>query len=350
VIQKTGVVLVCGTRCSGKSTLGRLMIEYARNVMHKKAVYIDTWDHKRKVQENLFDAYRRLPGITNTLGPFSVPDCGAFFVLDEVQTLYSVRALWVAYLRGCSKTHSKTKFLLLARYDSDSMSKDGHVTGDLSEDQQVFLRAPLLPLYPPVSLFFNLPELTNTVQLHEDKFKLPYQLSKAAIQELFKVSHGHAGLATSLLEVIYESFGEEWRDTTTAKQSNVISSEAIMRYTSDTAALLTKLKTCTVSQSLVKSSPDIFTPNIQDVIMRILLRGPVLYNLADSGHRFVYTEGICQGQVERVRYHWTRPYDIISIVNVPRGSTVGVSGVRFDGDIVEADSTILVFPTQTHAR
>jgi hypothetical protein len=324
------------------------MIEYARNVMHKKAVYIDTWDHKRKVQENLFDAYRRLPGNTNTLGPFSVPDCGVFFVLDEVQTLYSVRALWVAYLRGCSKTDSKTKFLLLARYDSDSMSKDGHVTGDLSEDQQVFLRAPPLPLYPPVSLFFNLLELTNTVQLHKDEFKLPYQLSKAAIQELFKVSHGHAGLATSLLDVIYENFGEEWHNT--AKQSNIISPEAIMRYTSDTVALLTKLKTRTVGLSLVKSSPDIFTPQIHDVITRILLRGPVLYDPADSSHRFIYSEGICQGQVERVRSHWPRPYKILSIVNVPRGSTVGVSGARFDGDIVEADGIILVFPTQIHAR
>jgi hypothetical protein len=41
-----------------------------------------------------------------------------------------------------------------------------------------------------------------------------------------------------------------------------------------------------------------FTTKIRDVLMQILLQGPVLYNPADSDHRLLHTTGIFQGQIE----------------------------------------------------
>ena len=62
VIQATSVVLVRGTSCSGKSTLGWLMAQHAQ----KKGiptVYIPEWDHRfQDAEKALIDACKDLPG------------------------------------------------------------------------------------------------------------------------------------------------------------------------------------------------------------------------------------------------------------------------------------------------
>lgn len=94
----------------------------------------------------------------------------------------------------------------------------------------------------------------------------------------------------------------------------------------------------------LSSENDIHKPGIRELLRRILEQGPVLYNPEDDNRRFVYTAGICQGQVERVRFDRTKkPYEVLSIVNDVGGAE------RLSGDIVEMTSTVLVFPTPIHA-
>jgi hypothetical protein len=365
VIQETGVVMVHGTPCSGKSTLAWLMIEYARNVMHKKAAYIATCDCDKTPEENLFDACWRLPEITDTL-PFSVSNCGVFFVIDDAQLLYSdqARGLWVPHLEECAKTNSPTQFLLLICSGSNSKWKHEDATAtpiDIAAGQ-VFPRAPTLLNYLPISLFFNMAELIDMVELHEAEFKLPYRLNQVAIQELFKLSCGHVGLVKSLLEIIYDRFNEE----RLSERSNTIDPEAVIRYTSDIEWLLTRLNTRVVNRSLTKSrrNDTSFLTKTRDLMLRILLQGPVLYNPADSDHRTLYTTGICQGQMERVRYCRSRPNEIVSIVSVSQGNSAeemdfvytspmvggAGNGLLVSEKIEEEDRIILVFPTQIHMR
>jgi hypothetical protein len=351
LIQNNGVVLICGTPCSGKSTLGWLMIKYAQEVMSRKAAYISEWNRGKSTKKNLFDACKHLPGVTDAPEPVDVPGCGVFFVLDEAQITYSVNDLWNTHLKSCCKTQAPTQFLILACYGSNSKRKDKYATAtpiSIGPDQRVFLRAPSIPNYPPISLFFDLHELADTVRQHELESKTPYHLSNAAIKDLLKISHGHVGLVKSILDVTYAEFDAEWRDMEIAQRPFIteISSEAFIRETSDTLALLKGVRKRILSRSLANPGPEdsLLKPGVRDLFSRILLQGPVVYNVSDSNHRTVYMRGICQGQVERVRYHRGHLYENFSIVN----SSDGDSWFS-QGDIVEEVQTLLVFPTMIHA-
>jgi hypothetical protein len=351
LIEKKGVALVCGPSCSGKSTLGWLMIKYAQKVMGKKAAYISGWDHRKSTKENLFDACKHLPGLADAPETFDVLGCGVFFVLDDAQITYSVDDLWNTHLKSCGKTQALTKFLILARYGSNSKRKDEYATTPpipIDPDQQVFLRVPSIPGYPSVSLCFDLVELTDTVRQHELESNLPYHLSDATIVHLLTISHGHAGLVKSILEFLYQEFDAEWRNTEVTQRSFTaeISPETFRRYTSDTPALLKGVRSRILGRSLMKPSNYAYRliPGIRDLLRRILLQGPVLYDPDDREHRVVYISGICQGQVERVRHHSESPYENFSIVS----SDDDDSCFR-NGDTVEEVHILLVFPTMIHA-
>lgn len=99
---------------------------------------------------------------------------------------------------------------------------------------------PRVPGFPRVSLFFNLPELTETVRQHELEYELPYFLGSDAIKCLFDASHGHPGVVRSMLYFIYEKFHSEWCHTGIAERPSImeISPDTFLRYTSDTDMLL----------------------------------------------------------------------------------------------------------------
>jgi hypothetical protein len=90
-----------------------------------------------------------------------------------------------------------------------------------------------------------------------------------------------------------------------------ISPETFKRHTSDTLALLKGVRRRILSRSLMKPSShdSLITPEIRDLLSRILLRGAVVYDPDNKEHLAVYTRGIYQGQVERVRYHRGRLYE-----------------------------------------
>jgi hypothetical protein len=116
MVQQHGVVLVCGTPCSGKSALGWLMVDYAQQVLGEKVAYIKEWNHAKSPEDNLFDACKHLPEVRDAPAPFSVIDCGVFFVINEAQTTYTDKGFWDTYLKSSGKTRTRTKFLLLARH------------------------------------------------------------------------------------------------------------------------------------------------------------------------------------------------------------------------------------------
>ena len=375
VLETAGVVLVCGTPCTGESTLGHLTMEYAEEVTGREAVYFqdwgspEVWSHGRSTQDILEDACKHISWITDDLLKLPIAEWGVFFVIDEAQTSYLDRELWNDILKACSKTQSPTKFLLLARHGSSSQQNGEHVDTPIvmNPNQQVFLRAPSLPNYPQVSLFLSLVELTEAVRQHELQCNLRYNLGDDAIKELLKVSCGHVGLAKSLLGVVYDQFGTEWDKTELAKRKTIISDSDFIKYTSSTTDLLEKLDNRLVNYSLARNSsqnPLTIRTGVRDLCLQILLQGPVRYNQGDECHNFVYMKGICQGQPERVRVHRATPYEVLDIVDVPTirvaedatmmdyvacsGQTV--HGANKSEGIEELDCIVLVFPTMIHAR
>lgn len=77
----------------------------------------------------------------------------------------------------------------------------------------------------------------------------------------------------------------------------------------------------------------------------------MIYDSKDDSQTFVYQyqHGICQGHMERVRWHVSKPQEIISVVKMTPGS-VGEYSTGVDENTWEGERTILVFPTEIHAR
>jgi len=373
------VVLVRGTPCSGKSTLGHLMMKYSEEVTGREPVYfqdwfrgrpaeaMSEWFRGRSTQDILKDTCKHQPWITNDILKLPIAEWGVFFVIDEAQTSYFDTGLWNNILKSCSKPHSPTKFLLLALYGSSSHGGCVGTPIVMSPNQQMFLRAPSLPDYPQVSLFFNLLELTEAVRQHELESSLHYKLGNDAIKELLKLSYGHAGLAKSLMGVVYDAFRTEWCKTDAAKRKTMISDSDFIKYTSNTTDLLQKLDNRVVNRSFAQQSSRGFMTiktEVRDLCLQILLQGPVRYDQGNKCHKLIYEEGICQGQIERVRVHTATPYEILNIVDVPTVSIAEdgtlmdyvahsgqtVRGANKPAGIVELDCIVLVFPTMIHAR
>lgn len=166
------------------------------------------------------------------------------------------------------------------------------------------------------------------------------------LRALFDVSSGHAGLVISLLGHVVDAHEASFRQDYIAE----ISAEAFTRYISDTSALFTNLHSRAVGRSMFTADKHNGVQiGHRDLVKRILERGPVIYDSKDDNHTFVYQHGICQGHMERVRWHGSKPQEILSVVKMTPGSGGGYS---MDGDenTWEGERTILVFPTEIHAQ
>ncbi len=348
VIEKYCVVLVRGTPCSGKSTLGYLVARHAREILKEPydTVHIPRWHPEP--QETAEDILRKActPELVKKQIDKNISQWRVFFIIDEVQTSYWDESLWGNYLKACSNNSTPAKFLLLGYCGRISKWKPEATPEILGPGQQIFLWAPSLPHYPQISISFNLPELTDAVRQHEREHNKYYHLTDAAIESLLHVSRGHAGLATSLLGIVFDAHEASSREGSIAE----ISAEAFMLYISDTSALLRKLCQRVVNRSLVKADHfGGFQLEHRDLVKRILEQGPVIYDSKDDNHAFVFSSGICQGHMERVRWHVSKSHEIISVVKVTPDSVAENTTYVGEG-IWEGECTILAFPTEIHAR
>ena len=218
--------------------------------------------------------------------------------------------------------------------------------------QQIFLRAPSLPGYLPLSIYFKVDELSDAVCKYERECNAHYRLTPAAIKSLLDISYGHAGLVDSLLDVIYNAHEPSFREEPITE----ITAEAFEQYISDTQRLPWKLRSRVVGWSLVRSQDDQpFPTEHRDLVKRILETGPVIYDSKDNSHAFLYHNGICQGHMEWVCYIRSKRHEIIEAVEMTSDSVAAVTARvvgqdTFGEDIWEADRTVLVFPTGIHAR
>ena len=350
VIEKYCVVLVHGTPCSGKSTLGYLVARHARKRLKEPydTVLISPWrpNPGEAAATVLREACtKQLPMRTFDQ---SITQRRVLFIIDDAQTTYSDTDLWNIYLKQCSNGNTPAKFLLLARYGSTSKWKNELPMVTLWQpisSQQVFLRPPSLPNYPNISISFNITELTDAVRQHEREFN-KHRLTNDAIEALFNVSSGHAGLVRSLLGIVFDEHEASFREDSIAE----INAEAFMLYISDTPALLMKICQRVVKRSLIwADSFEGFQLEHRDLVKRILEQGPVIYDRNDENHAFLYQHGICQGHMERVRWHLSKPHEIISVVKVTPDS-VAENTTYVGMGIWEGERIILVFPTEIHAR
>lgn len=194
--------------------------------------------------------------------------------------------------------------------------------------------------------------LPITVRKYEREFNSHYRLTTTAIKSLLDVSYGHAGLVHSLLDVVFEAHGRSHREHSITE----ITAEAFEDYISDTPTLLWKLRGHAVGRSLLSTHDEQpFPTEHRDLVQRILKTGPVIYNSKNNSHTFLYRNGICQGHMARVRYLWSKPYEIIEAVKmtpdaVPAGNPRVVGRDIFGNVILERDRIVLVFPSRIHAR
>ena len=351
-IERSGVILVRGTPCSGKSTLGYLVAKYAREMLKEPydTVYIPIW--RPKNQETAEDFLRNActEELVKKQTAREPAQWRVFFIIDEAQTSYSDTDLWGTHLKACSNNVTPAKFLLLACYGSTSKWKAEIADGTpiLGSHQQIFLRAPSLPHYLQISITFNLPELTDAIRHYRRQHNKRYNLTDAAIESLLHVSCGHAGLVISLLSVVFDAHEAHFRESSITE----ISAEVFKDYISNTSALLVKLRNRVVNRSLIASwDNEGFPTEHRDIVKRILEQGPVLYDMDDASHRFVYLNGICQGHMVRVRFSGSKRYEILKIVETTPDDVAEDDDLASVGlDIWEGDRTVLVFPTEIHAR
>ena len=224
---------------------------------------------------------------------------------------------------------------------------------DIAVEAQVFLRAPSLPGLPHLSLFFNLDEVTETVQSYKRQFKPHYTLSVAAVKALLDTSQGHAGLVISALNVVYEAHQAKRRETEHSERrvTSEITLQNFREYTSDISTLLIKLDPRNMHHSFVRVKWG-YPRSCRDLIMQILVDGPVLYDSQNEAHRFLYTSGICQGQLELVSFDPDQPNKLLNIINI---DVTKLRDHNFNNPVWLSESTmaaartVLVFPTQVHA-
>ena len=218
---------------------------------------------------------------------------------------------WGVHLKACSKNDTPVKFLLLACYGSTSRWKAKLASGrptKLGPDQQIFLWAPSLPYYLQISIAFTLPELTDAIHHYQRQHNKRCHLADTAIESLFNVSCGHAGLVILLLGVVFDAHEPHFREDSIVE----ISAEAFKDYIFNTSALLAKLQNRVVNWLLIVSDDNEgFLTEHWDIVKRILEQGPVLYNKDDASHCFVYQHGICQGHMVWVCFSESKPHEII---------------------------------------
>ena len=352
-LEMSGVILVRGTPCSGKTTLGYLVAKYTRDALKEpyQTVYISQW--RRKSDEHADDILRNACTMKSSID--EIFQSRILFVIDEAQTTYSDSELWNTHLKASSGGKTVAKFLLLACHGSSSKWKEEvrTVTPMIAgPEQQIFLRASSSPGYLPLSIYYKPDELDDAVRKYERERNAHYRLTPAARKSLLDVSYGHAGLVDSLLDVVYNALEPSFREESTTE----ITAEAFEQYISDTQRLLWKLRSRVVGRSLVGSQDDQpFPTELRDLVKRILETGPVIYDSMDNNHAFLYHNGICQGHIERVRYVQSKPHVIIEAVEMTSDSVAAVTARvvgqdAFGESIWEADRTVLVFPTGIHAR
>lgn len=93
----------------------------------------------------------------------------------------------------------------------------------------------------------------------------------------------------------------------------------------------------------------------RDVIMQILVHGPVLYDAQNEAHRFLYSSGICQGQLEWASFNRNSPNQLLDIINIDLSKDKSLSGHNFNNPVWQSENimvaarNVLVLPTPIHA-
>ena len=113
-LETCSVVLVRGTPCSGKSTLGYLVARHARKRLKEPydTVLVPFWYPKpgETAAEILRDACaKQLPERKFGEG---ISQRRVLFIIDEAQTTYSNLDPWNVHLKECSNGNTPAKFLL----------------------------------------------------------------------------------------------------------------------------------------------------------------------------------------------------------------------------------------------
>ncbi|KAI5796576.1 hypothetical protein EDC01DRAFT_651929 [Geopyxis carbonaria] len=211
-LKSQRILHVRGTPTSGKTTLGLLLEKFINRYFPEMEVIFLTWPGNLSKKENnmpyryTIEEYHRIQFPTD---PREMSNL--VLIIDEAQRSYKHFALWNNLIKYQGQGNESGAYIvLLSSYGSPSQHvheyDDETWTPPYLSDQQRISMRPLASNNQNVSLYFVRAEFNDVIRrAAPTDSRFPVILSEDSIDELFRLTCGHAGCTSAFLEVIKHS-------------------------------------------------------------------------------------------------------------------------------------------------
>lgn len=205
VLINEGVVLVRGTRGSGKTYLCQLLWQYL-TALHVNAVVIHGFPRDlgcRSASKYLVEACQQqeVP-----VSEDSILHQNLVFLIDDAQTTYDNPELW-SLLHLANQSHTSniptTYFCLFSAFGTPDRGVMPHNIGNgslvFNENQRVVMSYWFCEISPAVTLFYSILECDEVIERHLRG--VPFQICEDVKQLIFDLTNGHPGLVKAMVHV-----------------------------------------------------------------------------------------------------------------------------------------------------